>query len=62
VNEKIRRVDSLPPENKERLSKKYRRLREIPVDERMKFLEQSLFWKTLDEQEKEIFKRLMFPD
>ena len=22
----------------------------------------SLFWKNLDEQEKEIFKRLMFPD
>ena len=37
-------------------------MREIPVDERMKYLEQSLFWKNLDEQEKEIFKRLMFPD
>jgi hypothetical protein len=62
VNERIRRVDSLTPEDRVRLMRRYHRIKERPVAERMKYLEQSLFWKGLNEQEKEIFKRLMFPD
>jgi hypothetical protein len=52
----------LPPEDKEKMVKKFNKIKEKSIDERMKFMKQTMFWKSLSEQERTIFKKLMFPN
>ncbi|MEW6107623.1 MAG: DUF3106 domain-containing protein [Nitrospirota bacterium] len=61
VEEKLKKVDSLPLKEKDEIEKKYNKMKRKSENEMMKFIERSFFWKSLNEQEREIFRELMFP-
>ena len=62
VKKRLDRINALPVDNRVEAEKKYDRNREMPAHERMHHLKQSKFWENLSEEEKEIFKKLLFTD
>ena len=62
VKRRVDRIDALPADNMADAKKRYAREREMPRRERMLHLKQSRFWENLSEEEKEIYKKLLFTD
>lgn len=61
VRERLSRVESLPPERRAEIEKRYLRERQRSADDRMRHLQDSRFWKNLSEEERNIFKKLLYP-
>jgi hypothetical protein len=61
IKERVRKVESLPPKNQKEIREKYKKIKRKSLDEKMKFIEQTMFWRSLAESEREMFRRLMFP-
>lgn len=62
IQEKLRPFDSPSAGQDEEALKRYQRIHEKNARERMQIIEQSLFWKSLSKEEKEMFRSLIVPE
>lgn len=61
IQRNLKRFDQVPAPDMQQAAERYRRLRQKTAEEQMRMIEQSAFWRSLSEQDREIFRRLMFP-
>lgn len=61
VQQNLKKVDRVPDPDMQHVIERHRKLRQKSSEEQMKTIEQSAFWKGLSEQDREVFRKLMFP-
>jgi len=61
LREHLHRVDPYSAGNSQDMTRQFRRLQNIPPEERMRRLEHSRFWRDLSPKEREDYKKLLFP-
>ena len=62
LRERLHRVDPHSDRNSQEMTREFRRMQNIPPEERMRRLERSRIWRDLSRQEREIYKKLIFPN
>lgn len=61
VRERVQKMDQMFKDRRNMILQRYGAMQKKSHEDQMKMIENSLFWKRLDKQEREIFKRLLFP-
>lgn len=62
LRERLHRVAPPADRNSQDMTRSFRRLREMPPEERMRRVERSRFWRELSKEEREMYKKLIIPE
>ncbi len=61
IRERVKKMDQMFEDRRNMILERYGNMQKKPREEQIKMIEKSLFWKRLNEREREIFKKLLFP-